>query len=94
MDTTECIDILKALGDDTRLKIFEILRNGKLCGCALLENLNILQPTLSHHMKVLSECGIVITEKEWKWNRYSINCKKLNELIDYLGNAKCRTDKR
>lgn len=90
MDRTECIRILKALSDDTRIKIFEILRGGKLCGCEILASLNISQPTLSHHMKVLCECGIVLAEKEWKWSYYSINCEKLNELIDYLGDTKCR----
>lgn len=90
MDTSECKEIFKALSDDTRMKIFEILRGGKLCGCKILENLNITQPTLSHHMKVLCECGIVTAEKEWKWSYYSINCEKLNELIDYLGSTKCR----
>ena len=93
MDTSECIGILKALSDETRMKIFGILREGKLCGCKILESLNITQPTLSHHMKVLCECGIVIAEKEWKWSYYSINCEKLNELIDYLDNTKCRNEK-
>ena len=79
MDTSECIGILKALSDETRMKIFGILREGKLCGCKILESLNITQPTLS--------------EKEWKWSYYSINCEKLNELIDYFGNTKCRNEK-
>lgn len=92
MNTSECITILKALSDDTRMQIFEILRDGKLCACKILERLHITQPTLSHHMKVLCECGIVISEKEWKWNHYSINCEKLNALIDYLSNTQCRKD--
>ncbi len=92
MDTLECREILKALSDDTRMNIFEILRGGKLCGCKILESLNITQPTLSHHMKVLCECGIVTAEKEWKWSHYSINCEKLNELIDFLGSTQCRKD--
>lgn len=87
MNTSECKDILKALSDDTRIKIFEILRSGKLCGCKILESLNITQPTLSHHMKVLCECGLVTAEKEWKWSYYSINGSKLDELVDYLRGA-------
>lgn len=94
MDTAECVKILKALSDDTRMEIFEILRYGKLCGCKILESLNITQPTLSHHMKVLCECKIVIAEKDWKWNHYSINCEKLNELIEYLSNTKCHNENR
>lgn len=90
MNSSECKEILKALSDDTRMKIFEILQDGKLCGCKILERLNITQPTLSHHMKVLCECEIVNAEKEWKWSHYSINCEKLNELIVYLGNSQRR----
>lgn len=93
MDTAKCVEILKALSDDTRMKIFEILRDGTTCGCKILERLNISQPTLSHHMKILCGCGIVIARKEWKWNHYSINCEKLNEVIDYLGNTVCRNAK-
>lgn len=89
MDRSKCIEILKALSDDTRLEIFEILQNEKLCACKILERLNITQPTLSHHMKILCECEIVIAEKNWRWNYYSINCKTLNELIKYLSNAIC-----
>lgn len=90
MNNSECIQILKALGEDTRIQIFEMLRNGKLCACKILEKFNITQPTLSHHMKILCDCGLVIAEKDWKWTHYSINCNKLDELLDYLGNAVCR----
>ena len=55
MEFADYIEILKALGESTRLHIFEMLRNGTLCGCKILEQLNITQPTLSHHMKVLCD---------------------------------------
>lgn len=90
MDTVNCIEIFKALGDKTRLKIFEILRDGKACACTILENLSITQPTLSHHMKILCGCGIVISENKGKWTYYYINCGKLNEIIGYLGATICR----
>ena len=38
MDALECTKILKALGEDTRIQIFEMLRNGKLCACKMIEN--------------------------------------------------------
>lgn len=90
MNTTECVKILRALGGDTRMQIFEMLQNGKMCACNLLEKLQITQPTLSHHMKILCDCGIVLSEKEWKWSHYSINCSKLMEFLDYMGNTACR----
>ena len=83
MDTSECIGILKALSDETRMKIFGILREGKLCGCKILESLNITQPTLSHHMKVLCECGIVIAEKRMEMELLFHKLRK-TERVDRL----------
>ena len=56
--------ICKALGDANRLKIVKMLSDGEKCGCKLLESFEITQPTLSHHMKILCECGLVETRKE------------------------------
>lgn len=90
MGTCDYAKIFKALGDETRIKIFEMLRGGELCACKILENLNITQPTLSHHMKILCDCGIVTARKDWKWTHYSLNCALLSELITCLGDTKCR----
>ena len=65
--------IFKAFCDENRLTILEMLRNGEKCACVLLEEMNITQPTLSHHMKILVESGIVAARKEGKWMYYSIN---------------------
>ena len=89
MEFADYIEILKALGESTRLHIFEMLRNGTLCGRKILEQLNITQPTLSHHMKVLCDCGLVKAEKDWKWTYYTIDCEKLQDLLTFLGNTKC-----
>jgi ArsR family transcriptional regulator len=89
MEDKNYVEILKALGDETRFSIFGMLRNGTLCACKILEQLNITQPTLSHHMKVLCDCGLVTAEKDWKWTYYSIDCSKLKELLVYLGDTKC-----
>lgn len=78
------VSILKALGDDTRAKIFEMLKGGELCACKILEGLNITQPTLSHHMKILCDCGLVIARKDWKWTHYSIDKNKLESLKSWL----------
>lgn len=76
--------IFKALGDDTRGKIIQMLNNGTLCGCTILEKLDITQPTLSHHMKLLCELQIVTCEKNGKWSNYTLNKKIFVELIDDL----------
>lgn len=90
MDALECTKILKALGEDTRIQIFEMLRCGKLCACNILDKFNITQPTLSHHMKILCDSGLVLAEKDWKWTYYSINDAKLQDLLAYLGGEECK----
>ena len=85
--------ICKALSDSNRLHIIEILLNGEKCGCNLLEELQITQPTLSHHMKVLSECGLVNSRKEGKWTHYSLNCEVLSSFRDFISHLTCYNKK-
>ena len=81
--------ICKALGDSNRLKIVEMLSDGEKCGCKLLEAFNITQPTLSHHMKVLCDCGLVIARKDGKWSHYSLCCETLKVFKGYIGTLQC-----
>ena len=67
----ECI-ICKALSDTNRLEIVRMLSDGEKCGCKILDKFNITQPTLSHHMKILVNCGIVNDRKEGKWHYYCL----------------------
>ena len=87
--------IFKALGDENRIRIMKLLRSGEKCACKLLEELNISQSTLSHHMKILCDSGIVAGRKEGKWMHYSISAEGsriardcLNELITVNSEAK------
>ena len=65
--------VFKALSDENRIRILRLLHGGERCACKLLEELNISQPTLSHHMKILCDSGIVASRKEGKWMYYSIS---------------------
>jgi len=65
--------IFKAFCDETRLLILELLRGGEKCACVLLAKVAVGQSTLSHHMKILVESGIVNARKEGKWTYYSIS---------------------
>lgn len=79
--------VFKAFCDENRLMILEMLQSGEKCACKLLEQLQIGQSTLSHHMKILCDSGIVSNRKEGKWTYYSINeegSKKAKELLDLL----------
>ncbi|MBE5994795.1 MAG: winged helix-turn-helix transcriptional regulator [Paenibacillaceae bacterium] len=78
--------VFKALGDTTRLRIMEMLSCGELCACDILECFEITQPTLSYHMKILTECGLVISRKEGSWMHYSINTQLIELIRNYWTN--------
>ena len=67
------VAIFKALGDENRIRIMRLLQSGEKCACVLLDDLQITQPTLSHHMKILCDCDLVLGRKEGKWTHYSIS---------------------
>lgn len=82
--------IFKALGDDNRLRIIGVLKGGEKCACHILEEMHIVQSTLSHHMKSLCESGLVNSRKEGKWMHYSLNKNTFDDLAVFLndiGNA-------
>lgn len=72
MNYREDAKIFKALSDENRLLILKLLKNSEQCACILLESLKISQPTLSHHMKILVDAGLVDFRKEGKWMHYSL----------------------
>ena len=76
--------IFKAFCDENRIRILKMLRNGEKCACKLLEELNVTQPTLSHHMKILCDSGIVTGRKEGKWMHYSISEDRAKAAADLL----------
>lgn len=80
MNEHDAAGIFKALGDENRIRILKMLRSGEKCACKLLEELNISQPTLSHHMKTLCDVGIVTGRKEGKWTHYSICCDGVKHI--------------
>ena len=89
MTREEIAAICKAMSDINRLRIIEMLIQGEKCGCNLLDELQVTQPTLSHHMKVLSDCGLVISRKDGKWQHYSINRNKFKEYNEYITSIMC-----
>ena len=84
MDYEKNIKIYKAIGEINRIKILEMLSSGEKCACVLLENFNFTQPTLSHHMRVLMDCGIVKCRKEGTWIYYSLEEKVCDDTIKFL----------
>jgi ArsR family transcriptional regulator len=76
--------VFKAFCDENRLMILEMLQSGEKCACVLLEKLEIVQSTLSHHMKILVESGIVSARKDGKWTYYSISGDGITIAKDLL----------
>jgi ArsR family transcriptional regulator len=81
MDYKEDVRLAKALADESRLAILESLKSGEKCACVLLEALRITQPTLSHHMKILCDAGLVDGVKEGKWMHYSLSPEGTERLL-------------
>ncbi|MBO0576290.1 ArsR family transcriptional regulator [Clostridium botulinum] len=84
--------IIKALSDSSRLKIIDMLSCGEKCACDILEHFDFTQPTLSHHMKVLIDCGLVESRKEGLWSYYSLNITNCNKLILFFMDIITDTD--
>ncbi|CUH95584.1 hypothetical protein P22_1657 [Propionispora sp. 2/2-37] len=64
--------IFKAFGDETRLKIIEMLLGKELCVCDILEAFDKTQPVISHHLKILKHAGLVTDVRDGKWIYYSL----------------------
>ncbi len=84
MDEKRTAMIFKAFCDENRIRIVKLLRTGEKCACKLLEEIEVTQPTLSHHMKILCDSGIVVGRKEGKWMHYSISAEGGKVALDCL----------
>jgi ArsR family transcriptional regulator len=78
--------IAKALGDPVRLQLVDVLRKhaGKVCVCELVPLFELSQPTVSHHLKVLREAGLVGSERQGLWAYYYVIPDALEELSAWL----------
>lgn len=84
LDSKRTAVIFKAFCDENRIRILQLLTGGEKCACKLLEEMSITQPTLSHHMKILCDSGIVEGHKEGKWMHYHISQAGLETAEAYL----------
>ncbi len=84
MDYKRTATMFKAFCDENRLQILSLLQGGEKCACKLLEEMQITQPTLSHHMKILCDAGVVVSRKEGKWMHYSISEDGVESVKEYL----------
>jgi ArsR family transcriptional regulator len=78
--------VAKALGDPIRLQLVDVLRKhaGKVCVCELVPLFDVSQPTVSHHLRVLRDAGIVASERQGLWAYYYVREDALHELTAWL----------
>jgi ArsR family transcriptional regulator len=78
--------VAKALGDPIRLQLMDVLRKhaGKVCVCELVPLFDLSQPTVSHHLKVLRDAGLVDSERRGLWAYYYVIPETLEELSAWL----------
>ncbi|OHE41422.1 MAG: hypothetical protein A2Y16_05095 [Tenericutes bacterium GWF2_57_13] len=89
--------MFKALSDENRLTILELLIQGETCGCTLIDKLPISQPTMTYHLNYLANAGLITSCKEGIWKKHHVDKAKIDELIDFLTALKtsegtCRHD--
>ena len=84
VDEKKAASVFKAFCDENRVRILKLLQSGEKCACVLLDDLHISQPTLSHHMKILCDSGVVLGRKEGKWTYYSISPEGSAAAIECL----------
>lgn len=89
MTANDAASICKALGDPNRLQIVRLLTEGEQCTCHLLGHFQIAQPTLTHHMRVLAECGLLHSRKEGRWTFYSLDCATLTAFRELIAELDC-----
>ncbi len=83
----ELLSLFKALSDETRLRIVKLLENGELCVCHLVAAVDMSQPKISFHLKVLKEAGLVKDRREGKWMHYRLNESDLFKRLLFLSIA-------
>ena len=76
--------VFKALCDARRQRILELLHGGETCACVLMEEMGMPQSSLSYHMKILCESGIVTSREEGKWTHYQISRQGSEKAVALL----------
>ncbi len=85
MELKQIVKISKALADENRYRIFQTISNeGEIVCKEITNRFHLKQPTISHHLKILQESGLINVRKEGQWGYFSVNKTKLNEYLSSL----------
>ena len=76
--------LFKALSDPVRLDILEFLHDGEKCVCEIVPHVNLIQPVVSRHLKILKDCGMIDYRKDGTRRLYSITNPQVFQIIDCI----------
>lgn len=94
-DSEQLARKLKALAEPTRLQLLNMIaQQGEMCVCDMNEPLNLSQPTISHHLKVLADAGIVHRSQRGKWAYFRIDHNALQDLANSLAPSDARGERQ
>ena len=80
----ELVKVFKALGDRNRLRIFKMLQHKKMCVCELAAALEITQPSVSRHLSLMKDAGLVVDSRNGPWIDYELCEKKVNQYAHVI----------
>ncbi len=86
--------LFKAFSDKNRMNIIENIAKGECCSCQMEKKFTISQPTLSYHLKMISDSGLAKSKKVGTWNKYQLDYKKIDEMIEFLTKLKTEEECR
>jgi ArsR family transcriptional regulator len=84
-DLTQLTRRFRALSDETRLRVIDLLRGGERCVCELTDALDLGQSLLSFHLKTLKDAGLVTDRREGRWSFYALNAEAFAQLEEFVG---------
>jgi ArsR family transcriptional regulator len=85
--------LLRVLSDPIRLRVVQVLAEGERCVCDLTAELELAQPKLSFHLKVMKEAGLITVRQQGRWMYYRLCPELLLSLRDWLGGLAARCDR-
>jgi ArsR family transcriptional regulator len=96
---SDIVATFKALADDTRVRVLKLLGGGEYCVCEIAHALNLEQPRLSFHLRILKEAGIILDRRQERWILYRLNEEDmfirflLMAISEKISPAQARTDR-
>ncbi|MBM2811267.1 MAG: putative arsenic-efflux pump regulatory protein [Chloroflexi bacterium] len=93
-ERNQVVSLFHALGDPTRLEIFRLIasQHAPICVCDIVDRFDVTQPTISHHLRVLREAGLVTVSRQGIWAYYAADARGLTTLGDALGALQLKSE--